>query len=167
MIAGECEFVAGVNRMETIGQGDAVAFFVLTRKFVDNEASIPEDACDVLYYTLSVGHHTGVMDCFERALSMPVTVFESIVNRLDESDARRKLEGLLVFGEIEVGKEHAPSLLVALRDLMAHADVYGCGADNAPAVDSEEFKALVDLVDLLVRVRDTRDVYLMARRVAS
>lgn len=51
--------------------GGTVEVRKLTRKFVDSAASIPDESTDVLYYTLAVGHHTGVIDCFERALSMP------------------------------------------------------------------------------------------------
>ena len=51
---------------------DQVVFYELTRKFVETEEDVPQEACDVLYYTLAVGHHTGVLDCFEPRLSVPV-----------------------------------------------------------------------------------------------
>ena len=54
---------------------DQVVFYELTRKFVETEEDVPQEACDVLYYTLAVGHHTGVLDCFEPRLSVPVNVF--------------------------------------------------------------------------------------------
>lgn len=47
---------------------DQVVFYELTRKFVETEEDVPQEACDVLYYTLAVGHHTGVLDCFEPRL---------------------------------------------------------------------------------------------------
>ena len=53
---------------------DQVVFYELTRKFVETEEDVPQEACDVLYYTLAVGHHTGVLDCFEPRLSVPVDV---------------------------------------------------------------------------------------------
>ena len=49
---------------------DQVVFYELTRKFVETEEDVPQEACDVLYYTLAVGHHTGVLDCFEPRLSV-------------------------------------------------------------------------------------------------
>lgn len=63
---------------------DQVVFYELTRKFVETEEDVPQEACDVLYYTLAVGHHTGVLDCFEPRLSVPVNVFYSLVDALPE-----------------------------------------------------------------------------------
>ena len=61
-----------------------MVFYELTRKFVETEEDVPQEACDVLYYTLAVGHHTGVLDCFEPRLSVPVDVFNSLVDALQE-----------------------------------------------------------------------------------
>ena len=66
---------------------DQVVFYELTRKFVETEEDVPQEACDVLYYTLAVGHHTGVLDCFEPRLSVPVDVFYSLVDALQEGEA--------------------------------------------------------------------------------
>ncbi len=49
---------------------DQVVFYELTRKFVETRKRSPGQVCDVLYYTLAVGHHTGVLDCFEPRLSV-------------------------------------------------------------------------------------------------
>ena len=69
---------------------DQVVFYELTRKFVETEEDVPQEACDVLYYTLAVGHHTGVLDCFEPRLSVPVDVFYSLVDALPEGEAKTK-----------------------------------------------------------------------------
>ena len=69
---------------------DQVVFYELTRKFVETEEDVPQEACDVLYYTLAVGHHTGVLDCFEPRLSVPVNVFYSLVDALPEGEAKTK-----------------------------------------------------------------------------
>ena len=69
---------------------DQVVFYELTRKFVETEEDVPQEACDVLYYTLAVGHHTGVLDCFEPRLSVPVNVFYSLVDALSASSTRRR-----------------------------------------------------------------------------
>ena len=74
---------------------DQVVFYELTRKFVETEEDVPQEACDVLYYTLAVGHHTGVLDCFEPRLSVPVDVFYSLVDALPEGEARTKFHPLL------------------------------------------------------------------------
>ena len=66
---------------------DQVVFYELTRKFVETEEDVPQEACDVLYYTLAVGHHTGVLDCFEPRLSVSVNVFYSLVDALPEGQA--------------------------------------------------------------------------------
>lgn len=72
-----------------------VVFYQLTKKFVDTEKSIPDDAQDVLYYTLAVGHHTGVIDCFEEQFRTPLTSYEEMVAAMPESDIRYKLEGMM------------------------------------------------------------------------
>ncbi|MFR7671327.1 MAG: formate hydrogenlyase maturation HycH family protein [Collinsella sp.] len=66
-----------------------VVFYELTRKFVETEEDVPQETCDVLYYTLAVGHHTGVLDCFEPRLSVPVDVFYSLVDALPEGRLRQ------------------------------------------------------------------------------
>lgn len=73
---------------------DQVVFYELTRKFVETEEDVPQEACDVLYYTLAVGHHTGVLDCFEPRLSVPVNVFYSLVDALPEGEAKTKFEAI-------------------------------------------------------------------------
>lgn len=78
---------------------DQVVFYELTRKFVETEEDVPQEACDVLYYTLAVGHHTGVLDCFEPRLSVPVNVFYSLVDALPEGEAKTKFEAIRSFGE--------------------------------------------------------------------
>ena len=46
-----------------------VVFYRLTAKFVDSAVDIPEEVSNIMYYTLSVGHHTGVADCLSPCLS--------------------------------------------------------------------------------------------------
>ena len=83
---------------------DQVVFYELTRKFVETEEDVPQEACDVLYYTLAVGHHTGVLDCFEPRLSVPVDVFYSLVDALPEGEAKTKFEAIRSFGECQLDK---------------------------------------------------------------
>lgn len=144
----------------------AVSFFRLTKKFVDSEASVPEEACDVLYYTLAVGHHTGVIDCFEEALSMPLDAYGRIARHLDDDVSRRKLEGVMRFGEIEINKSHVPGLLAAARGALLTLDVCGDGGPSKPVLEKDDVKRLTALMDLLLKVRDEPSVYLMVRRTA-
>ncbi|WP_197735958.1 formate hydrogenlyase maturation protein HycH [Arabiibacter massiliensis] len=147
-------------------QGEAVSFFRLTRKFVDSAASVPEDASDVLYYTLAVGHHTGVIDCFERALAMPLATYEKLVALMDDEEARYKLEGVSRFGEIEIDKAHVGVLLPAARAALASLDVFNEPGKTRIALSADETAALMGLVDLLLKVRDEPSVYVMARRTS-
>lgn len=146
--------------------GGTVEVRKLTRKFVDSAASIPDEPTDVLYYTLAVGHHTGVIDCFERALSMPADVYGKIVALMDDEEARFKLAGVLRFGEIQIDKSHVGLLLPAARAALSNLDVFDAPGKTAMALQPHEVEPFVELVDLLLDVRDEPSVYLMVRRVA-
>lgn len=146
--------------------GSTVEFRKLTRKFVDSASSIPEESTDVLYYTLAVGHHTGVIDCFERALAMPVGAYEKMVALMDDEEARYKLAGVLRFGEIEIDKSHVGLLLPAARAALAGLDVFNEPGKTSIALDPSEVGQLMGFVDLLLAVRDEPSVYAMVRRVA-
>lgn len=131
-----------------------VQVYRLVRKFVDNAKSVPEDAKSVLYYTLSVGHHTGVIDCFERVLSIPVATFERICGALGRGEARYKLEGVMRHSEIELGKAQVDLVINALEPLLSSSD--------------EEVSHFVELLlEQLYMVRDEVAVYVMIREVVS
>ncbi len=149
-----------------VSSSAAVSFYRLTKKFVDSEASVPDDARDVLYYTLAVGHHTGVIDCFEEALTMPLESYERLIAQLDDEGARRKLEGVMRFGEIEIDKSHVPVLLAATRATLSGLDVFNELGKTKLPLDAADVKRLVAMVDLLLKVRDEPSVYLMVRRTA-
>ena len=95
---------------------ERVVFYQLTHKFVNQEQGVPEGARQVVYYSLAIGHHVGVMDCFQSLLEIPLEDYRRWVARLPEGTGRRKLEGLLKWGEIEINRSHAGDLLPALRD---------------------------------------------------
>lgn len=135
-------------------QARTVRVHRLVRKFVDSAQSVPDDAKDVLYYTLSVGHHTGVIDCFECVLSMPVEIFERICAALPEGEARYKLEGVMRHSEIELGKAQVDIVIDALEPLASAAD--------------EEVARYVGLfLEQLRIVREEPSVYAMVREVVS
>ncbi len=95
-----------------------IAFYRLSRKVVNNEQVIPEDARQVMYYSLAIGHHVGVMDCFSELMSVPEAQYTGCIQRLPDGDARRKLEGASRWQEIEINRGHVDHLLPALNALL-------------------------------------------------
>jgi hypothetical protein len=95
---------------------ERVVFYQLTHKFVNKEQNIPEDAKQVVYYSLAIGHHVGVMDCFQSLMEIPLDVYRGWVSHLPEGTARHKMEGVLKWGEIEVNREHASEILPLLNE---------------------------------------------------
>ena len=101
---------------------ERVVFYQLTHKFVNQDQNIPEDARQVVYYSLAIGHHVGVLDCFQSMMEIPLEEYSRWISRLPEGAARHKLEGLLKFGEIEVNHSHAGELLPILNDSLTGMD---------------------------------------------
>ncbi len=95
-----------------------IAFYRLSRKVVNNEQAIPEEARQVMYYSLAIGHHVGVMDCFSELMSVPEEQYTGILQRLPDGEARRKLEGAAKWQEIEINRSHVDQLLPALNGLL-------------------------------------------------
>jgi hydrogenase-4 component J len=95
-----------------------VAFYRLSRKIVNNHEVIPEDARQVMYYSLAIGHHVGVMDCFSELMVIPAREYRKCLDRLPDGDARRKLDGVLRWSEIEINRSHVDQLLAALNVLV-------------------------------------------------
>lgn len=50
---------------------ETVVFSQLSRKFIDENDATPDAAQQVVYYSTAIGHHLGVIDCPEAALSCP------------------------------------------------------------------------------------------------
>lgn len=88
-----------------------VAVYQLRGKFVNQREDVPDDARQVVYYTLAVGHHVGVIDCFSSQVEIPLDEYTAWVQSLAEGPARTKLEGVLHWGEIEVNQTHLAMLL--------------------------------------------------------
>ena len=65
---------------------------------------------------LGIGHHVGVMDCFQSLMEIPLEEYHRWVSNLPEGAARRKMEGVLKFGEIEVNQGHAGEILPLLKE---------------------------------------------------
>lgn len=145
-----------------------VVFYRLGKKFVDHERSIPEDVRSVLYYTLAIGHHTGVIDCLEPRLATSRAVFVDVLGALGAGAAREKLAGIERFGEIELKKEHVPLLKPAVL-----AALEACGSVPERTGDPEGLVTAVDVPSwleeflfLLDEVQCEPAVYAMGRRVS-
>lgn len=95
-----------------------VIFYLLDQRFVENESKIPEEAKDVMYYSLAIGHHVGVIDCFKKLIVADYDDYQRFVNCFPEGgEARRKLAGLMKFGEIVIDSSHVNLLARALDEI--------------------------------------------------
>ncbi len=98
---------------------EQVVFYQLSHKFVDEQAVIPENSRQVIYYSLAIGHHLGVLDCLTKVASAPRDAFAGWLNSLPKGLGRDKLAGVLKWGEIEINQSHIHDLLAAITDLPA------------------------------------------------
>ena len=75
---------------------------------MDSDDDVPEDAAarQVMYYSLAIGHHVGVIDCFKAIIDCPFDDYREWISHLPEGEARRKMEGLFKFGEITIDSTH-------------------------------------------------------------
>jgi hypothetical protein len=92
-----------------------VAIYQLSRKFVNQREDIPDNARQVVYYTLAIGHHVGVLDCFSSIAEIPLEEFTLWLENLPEGPGRTKLEGVIKWGEIEINRSHVEMLLPVLE----------------------------------------------------
>ena len=90
---------------------ETVVFSQLSRKFIDENDATPDQAQQVVYYSLAIGHHLGVIDCLEAALSCPWDAYLAWIATLEAgSAARRKMEGVPKYGEIVIDSSHVAML---------------------------------------------------------
>lgn len=70
--------------------------------------------------TAAIGHHLGVIDCLEAALSCPWQAYLAWIATLEEgSTARRKMEGVPKYGEIVIDSNHVTMLANAFDKALA------------------------------------------------
>ena len=146
-----------------------VVFYLLRKKFVEDKTDIPKDARDVIYYTLAMGHNTGVIDCFEPKLALTRRLYDSTVEKLLEGDAKFKLTRIEKFGEIQILKEDTKMLTDAIQEL----DVDGVEVDSLHIENDRYAHVRVTtgasfkegLLDVLAEIAQTPQVYCLARRV--
>ncbi|MFI8416272.1 formate hydrogenlyase maturation HycH family protein [Serratia sp. NPDC078593] len=128
-----------------------VTFYSLSRKFVQ-EKKAPPKAQEVIYYSLAIGHHLGVIDCLEAKLDCPLPAFRDWIAHLpDGSAARRKLAGVERFGEISIDSSHTHLLANAL----SHA---------AERMSGQQQRWSQQLIALLQSIENEPAIYLMVRR---
>ena len=66
-------------------EGKAV-FWSLRQKFLDSDDDMPAQAQQVMYYSLAIGHHVGVIDCLNTELSCPLPQYQTWVELFPEGD---------------------------------------------------------------------------------
>jgi hypothetical protein len=132
---------------------ERAVFYQLTHKFVNKEQDIPEGPRQVMYYSLAIGHHVGVMDCFQSLMEIPLEDYRQWLTRLPEGVGRHKLEGLLKWGEIEINRSHANDLLPVLKD-------------SLPKMDAAEVRWVGVLAQCLQKMIEEPALYLMVRKCA-
>lgn len=99
---------------------ETVVFSQLSRKFIDENDATPAAAQQVVYYSLAIGHHLGVIDCLEAALSCPWADYLAWIATLEEgSTARRKMEGVPKYGEIVIDANHIAMLANAFDEALS------------------------------------------------
>ncbi|CAM6282847.1 Formate hydrogenlyase maturation protein HycH [Citrobacter sedlakii] len=99
---------------------ETVVFSQLSRKFIDENDATPAEAQQVVYYSLAIGHHLGVIDCLEAALTCPWDAYLAWIATLEAgSEARRKMEGVPKYGEIVIDFNHVQMLARAFDNALA------------------------------------------------
>ena len=125
-----------------------IVVYQLRSKFVNQREDVPENARQVVYYTLAIGHHVGVMDCFSSQMEIPLDEYVSWVQSLPEGPARTKLEGVIRWSEIGVNSSHVQMLLALV--------------EAAPANGPNWAR---DFIQCLTGIKQEPALYLMLRKV--
>ncbi|QLK63311.1 formate hydrogenlyase maturation protein HycH [Enterobacteriaceae bacterium Kacie_13] len=134
---------------------DKVIFYSLSSKFVDEKSAqkrSSQKVQEVIYYSLAIGHHLGVIDCLKSRLECPLNGYRQWIDCLPQnSEARRKLSGVQRFGEINIDSTHTHCLALALRDAREKMNTQQQGWSDA-------------LIALLEQIENDPAMYLMVRR---
>lgn len=132
-----------------------VIFYSLSSKFVDEKSAqqrSSQKVQEVVYYSLAIGHHLGVIDCLASCLECPLEGYRQWINCLPQNgEAHRKLAGVQRFGEITLDSSHTHLLAVALRNAR-------------PQMNAQQQGWSDTLIALLARIENDPALYLMVRR---
>ncbi|CAM3548220.1 Formate hydrogenlyase maturation protein HycH [Vibrio aerogenes CECT 7868] len=128
-----------------------VSFYRLSRKFVD-ESEMPQEAKQVMYYSLAIGHHLGIVDCLKSEMDCTGQEYLEWIRALPEDgEAYRKMKGFLMFGEITVYPEHIDMLALAFDQIDTERQ-------------SEKSRELTrGLLNILTAIHHEPTMYLMVR----
>ncbi|EJN3623889.1 formate hydrogenlyase maturation HycH family protein [Escherichia coli] len=129
-----------------------IVFWILRKKFIDREDVMPETSRQVIYYSLAIGHHVGVIDGLEVVMRCPLTEYCQWVEQLENEQAQRKMLGVLKFDEIVIDISHAGVLSRAY----------------APLADKNEEPCKsrsIHFIQLLDDIVSEPAIYLMVRKV--
>lgn len=132
---------------------ETVVFSQLSRKFIDENDGTPAAAQQVVYYSLAIGHHLGVIDCLEAALTCPWADYLAWIATLEAgSEARRKMEGVPKYGEIVIDHSHISMLASAFDRAL-----------EAQTLAQQTWSRA--LLGLLHDIHQESAIYLMVRRL--
>ncbi|HCL5251943.1 TPA: formate hydrogenlyase maturation HycH family protein [Salmonella enterica] len=130
-----------------------IVFWTLRQKFIDSTVSMPEKSRQVMYYSLAIGHHVGVIDCLNVALRCSQAEYREWISLLNDKQAQRKMAGVLTFGEIVIDASHTALLAKAFAPL----------ADDGAVVWKALSSQFIHLLDDIVR---EPAIYLMAKKIS-
>lgn len=131
---------------------EKVVFSQLSRKFIDENDATPAEAQQVVYYSPAIGHHLGVIDCPEAALTCPwMNIWHGLPLEAG-SEARRKMEGVPKYGEIVIDINHVPMLANAFDKARA-----------AQTSQQKEWSTM--LLSMLHDIHQENAIYFMVRRL--
>lgn len=128
-----------------------VFFYLLNKRFVENDEQVPEQAKQVMYYSLAIGHHVGVIDCFKRLLICDYEDYQKFVESFPEGEAKRKFSGLMKFGEIVIDSSHVNLLAKAIDENKGNF-----------TVQHQQWATI--LVDTLASIQREPVMYIMVKR---
>ncbi len=143
------------NPLTRAPEKNKVIFYSLSSKFVDEKSAqkrSSQKVQEVIYYSLAIGHHLGVIDCLTSRLECPLDGYLHWINQLPpSSEAHRKLAGVERFGEINIDSSHIHCLALALRDARQRMNPQQQGWSDT-------------LIALLQQIENDPAMYLMVRR---
>ncbi|MGR5298841.1 formate hydrogenlyase maturation HycH family protein [Vibrio mediterranei] len=142
---------SNMSSMELRHLANLVDFYRLSRKFVDDK-EVPAVAQHIIYYSLGIGHHLGVVDCLKSEINCSGHEYLEWISALpQESEAFRKMYGYFMFGEITIFPEHI--------HMLAHA--FSAIDVNLQTEKSQQLTQ--GLISVLTGIHNEPNMYLMIR----
>ncbi len=145
-----------------------VVFYRLTKRFVEDERDVSPEALDVIYYTLAMGHNTGIIDCFDPKLAIDRELFIKILSSLPEGEGKEKLAGIEKYGEIQLDKMTVIDVIEAVEELSLSES---CDAPHEDRYAQQRVTTSLDFkekfLEIAKEIRDLPQVYVVARRVTQ